>query len=118
MSKPNVYQTFQERIQQDKWNVSSNDLTGNYSVNCDSVRGSDQKKMSNHIMRLKHKFERFCRQVPVLGFNSSKYDLNSIKKSIAQNLNMHNQKNTFTIKKNNVYTVLSNQQLFKIPRYF
>ena len=48
--------------------------------------------VKNHPLRkLYGQFEGYVSQVPVLGFNSAKYDLNLIKQSIARHLNMHDE---------------------------
>lgn len=45
--------------------------------------------MSSGLQKMKKKFEMYCEQIPVLGFNSSRYDLNLIKKHIAKHMYMH-----------------------------
>ena len=68
-------------------------------------------KMCNTVLRIKQRFHDFCKRVPVLGFNSSKYDLNLIKKTFAKNLQMDENRKTFTMKRINVYNVFSNESL-------
>lgn len=65
--------------------------------------------MSSGLQKMKKKFEMYCEQIPVLGFNSSRYDLNLIKKHIAKHMYMH-QTGGITIKKNNSYTCIANDQ--------
>jgi len=38
-------------------------------------------------------------QVPVLGFNSAKYDVNLIKRCLAKHLSMHENSTNFVVKK-------------------
>ena len=67
----------------------------------------------NHpLKKFYGQFEGFMSQVPVLGLNSAKYDLNLIKRSIARHLNMHDeeQKGTFIFKKCNAYACIASDQ--------
>lgn len=66
--------------------------------------------MINELTKMLGRFNFYCQQVPVLGFNSARYDLNLIKKSIAKHLRP-NESQGITIKKNNSYTCLSNDSL-------
>lgn len=66
--------------------------------------------MINKLTKMFGRFNFYCQQVPVLGFNSARYDLNLIKKSIAKQLCLHESQG-ITIKKNNLYTCLSNDSL-------
>ena len=52
-------------------------------------------------------FDKYLSQIPVIGFNSSKYDLNLVKKQIMLYITAHYQENEiFTIKKNNSYLAI------------
>ena len=63
-----------------------------------------EKQVSNPFINLKKEFERYLKQIPVLGFNSGKYDLNLIKKHIMAHITYrYKQNEIFTIKKNNTY---------------
>ncbi len=53
----------------------------------------------------------YMTQIPVLGFNSSKYDLNLIKKKLAFHLHMHEAEGGFVVKRNNAYTCMSSDSL-------
>ena len=65
---------------------------------------------NKHIRRsyeaLQNKLNKYCSQLPVLGFNSAKYDLNLIKAKLAKHLKLH-QKDNFTIKRAQAYTCIS-----------
>ena len=62
------------------------------------------KQVSDPFINLKKEFERCLRQIPVLGFNSEKHDLNFIKKHIMAYITYrYKQNKIFTIKKNNTY---------------
>lgn len=47
------------------------------------------------------------KQVPVLGLNSSNYDLKLIKSKLARHLQLDSDASAFTIKKNNSYTCIA-----------
>ena len=66
-------------------------------------------KMIRKIENLSEKFDRYCRQVPVLGYNSARYDLNLVKERLACHLDM--EKDAFVIKRNNSYICMSQPQL-------
>ena len=77
------------------------DWLGEEAGEDDAAEFTDKK---NHpLKKLYGQFEGYMSQVRVLGFNSAKYDLNLIKRSIARHLNLHDeeQKGTFVVKKCN-----------------
>lgn len=45
--------------------------------------------ISSVLQKMKKKSEMYCEQIPVLDFNSSRYDVNLIKKNIAKHMYMH-----------------------------
>lgn len=61
--------------------------------------------------QLKMKFEKYCKQLPVLGFNSAKYDLNLIKSKLAQVFELHEETGMFTVKRNNSYICISTNSM-------
>ena len=70
------------------------------------------KMMLKDLKSLKGSLHAYCEQVPVLGFNSSNYDLNLIKGYIANYLRMDDDEiSGVTIKKNNCYSCISNRKL-------
>jgi len=69
-----------------------------------------QKIMLNQLNSLRNKFERYCSEIPVLGFNSGRYDINLIKSKIIASLHMEKSKNYFVVKKNNRYCCISNSE--------
>ena len=69
------------------------------------------KQNQKYLFKLKRRFESYCMQAPIISFHSAKYDLNLIKKTIAQNLKLHDSKHTFTVKRNNIYIVHSNKRV-------
>lgn len=65
----------------------------------------DEKDES--LLSLLGQFRGYMIQVPVLGFNSARYDLNLVKQNLARHLNMHDEEHTFVVKKPNEYTCIS-----------
>ena len=49
----------------------------------------------------------YCNQLPILGYNSGKYDLNLIRKEILLQIGFTETQNSFIIKKNNGYLCIS-----------
>ena len=95
--KPNVYNSFINRLQtNDTFQVDYNSHSElDSDIESDSSDEEDDKENENSRLNfkknmykklevLKEKFERYCSSVPVLGFNSSKYDLNLIKSKLAK----------------------------------
>ncbi|KAJ8307642.1 hypothetical protein KUTeg_014807 [Tegillarca granosa] len=58
----------------------------------EKIENSENKE---DLKKLYASFQSYISQVPVLGFNSAKYDLNLIKKSIAKKLNLHDEGHAF-----------------------
>ena len=69
------------------------------------------KKTSHPLHKIYGHMETYMSQVPVLGFNSAKYDLNLIKRWLAKHLNMHDDPGMFVAKKNNTYTCIATESL-------
>ena len=79
----------------------------------DDDRQPTADEMSNYVEKVsgvKEDFEKYCKQMICLGFNSSNYDLNLIKSHLAKHLNM-DQANVFTVKRNNQYACLASDTL-------
>ncbi len=67
--------------------------------------------MQKQIKRLRRDFDRYCKQIPVIGYNSGKYDIGLLKTRLAFHLGLHkNQGQTFVVKKNNNYICLASEQ--------
>ena len=76
----------------------------------DSNEWQKQEEMGiKRCIKLKDELDAYCRQLPCISFNGSKYDLNLIKKYLAVHLKMHDSKKMFTVKRNNQYACLSNE---------
>ena len=71
-------------------------------------RDPESPKMKSHpLVKIYGEMESYMSQIPVIGFNSAKYDLNLIKSCIAKYLNLHEDSGAFVIKKNNAYTCIA-----------
>ncbi len=65
------------------------------------------KLMLKKLINLQNDFLKYCSQVPVLGFNSSRYDINLIKGYFISRLESASDKPTEIIKKNSAYASIS-----------
>ena len=73
-------------------------------------------KLASHYIKainnLKGEFERYITQLPVIGFNSGKYDVNLIKHQIMSYIsNQYNESDIFTIKRENTYFSIATPDL-------
>ena len=67
------------------------------------------KIILKQLTKLKKEFEEYCDEVPVLGFNSSRYDINLIKAKFLKTIGVADAENRkFIIKKGNNYLCISN----------
>ena len=70
-------------------------------------RAKFRQTMLKKIQSLQGRFDDYCSCVPVLGFNSSKYDLNLVKSKLCQHLELANRDTrSFTVKRNNSYLTI------------
>ena len=113
---PNTYSKFLGKLcQEDRFSVEYNSFTTSSSddtYTCDEVHEersvlqsykeydeNECKRTFKNLECLKERLETYCSQLPILGFNSSKYDLNLIKQKLASHLNLINEKDRFVVKK-------------------
>ena len=78
----------------------------------ESEESDSNPKMRSHfanvVSTMIKEFDKYLSQVPVIGFNSGKYDLNLVKRQIMLYITSHYQENEiFTIKKNNSYLTIA-----------
>ncbi|MES9906421.1 MAG: hypothetical protein ABW168_27535 [Sedimenticola sp.] len=67
--------------------------------------------MSKQLRRLREDFDRYCSQIPIIGFNSGRYDIGLLKTRLSYHLGLHKSKGQhFVIKKNNNYVCLANDK--------
>ena len=88
------------------------DTSSTDSTNEESLSSNTKTHFLNKILDLQKKFETYLSQIPVVGFNSGKYDINLIKEEImlyiARN---YPEKDIHTIKKENSYLTIAIPQL-------
>ena len=65
--------------------------------------------MKKKLQETSNRFDIYCSQLPVLGFNSAKYDLNLVKRYICRHLCMHEDDHAYTVKRNNAYFCIANE---------
>ena len=87
-------------------------LKDQYSQESDSESEEADTKFKSHfanvIITMNKEFDKYISQLPVIGFNSGKYDLNLVKRQIMLYITAHYQDNEiFTIKKNNSYLAIA-----------
>ncbi|XP_053391893.1 uncharacterized protein LOC128554633 [Mercenaria mercenaria] len=73
--------------------------------------GEDNKRPLHPLKTLYGYLVGYISQLPVVGFNSAKYDLNLVRQYIAKHLNMHESIHSFVIKKNNAYSCIATDDL-------
>lgn len=78
----------------------------------ESLRSLDEEKDEDRqeaelVKTLMGQLEAYTSNLPVLGFNSSKYDLNLVKSKLAKHLDLNHQEHGFTVKKANAYACIA-----------
>ena len=71
-----------------------------------------KKEMYTLLKKLEEKLEKYINQVPVIGFNSSKYDILLCRTEFTKNMGLYvseNEKQTYVIKKGETYPSISNE---------
>ena len=136
MSKENMFMNFPKTLEDGRWGVNYNnweesfessppddnhstttsdneDEIENEQVRCQSEKSSSiESLMYRQIVELSKDFEIYCEQIPILGFNSAKYDNNLIKGKLIKYLKLAQDKKAYTIKKNNT-NLSTNNDKFK-----
>ena len=75
--------------------------------NDDNVTSEGMKKLE----KLYKRFEAYCKELVVFGFNFAGYDIKLIKKFLFKELCEHGQQPTFTVKKSGKYTCIKTESL-------
>ena len=75
--------------------------------NDDNVTSEGMKKLE----KLYKRFEAYCKELVVFGFNSAGYDIKLIKKFLFKELCEHGQQPTFTVKKSRKYPCIKTEHL-------
>ena len=71
----------------------------------------EKKAVYNLVKKLITMLTSYCTQLPVLGYNSSRYDVCLVRKQLFTQNSLENNKKHFVIKKNNGYTCISTPTL-------
>ena len=80
----------------------------------DEEMDNDENVMSEGMKRLEKlykKFEAYCKELVVFGFNSAGYDIKLIKKFLLKELCEHGQQPIFTVKKSRKYPCIKTEHL-------
>ena len=103
---PSLYRALdQEREDQ------SDDDDQQYVDDKPEVNNSEPKKEKDHpLKKLKDRLEEYLKELPVLGFNSGKYDLNAVKEFVFPVL-VENEEVQLTIKRSNNFMCLKTGHL-------
>ena len=68
--------------------------------------------MNKLIAKYKKEFQTYCRSAVCIGFNSGKYDIHLIRKTLIKQLGMHLKTGSeYVIKRNNNYQCIPNDRL-------
>ena len=101
----------EEEEQQDPSVDPSGDPSVDPAVDEDQpLPGDVRGLMYRQVSRLYGRFMLYLSQLPVLGFNSSSYDINLIKGALIEQLGMYESTNSFVVKKSNNYSCISTDQ--------
>lgn len=108
IQKKNVYEDFQKRLAEGDWKIDYNDHStdsdgteseteslNEYDLESEDIVNENNRirnMMYNYVQKLLTNFTNYCMQTPVLGFNSSKYDINLVKNKLTKVLGMHEKK--------------------------
>ena len=68
-----------------KLQLEMGDEEGDEDMEDDAVPKNKPKK-SHPLYAVKHKYDQWIKQIPVIGFNSAKYDINIIKNKSGTNI--------------------------------
>ena len=118
ISKENVYYGFMKRLQSDDTlNVRYNDWTEGSDNDEEGEDNGDEndvptdkpktdktvkRLMNKLIAKYKEEFQTYCRRAVCIGFNSGKYDINLLRKTLIKQLGMH-------LKNSSKYVIIQKQ---------
>ena len=105
-----------DQLMEDYQESAEHDSEYEYDESEDEDSEFHRAKLSSHffksINKLKDEFNRYINQLPVIGFNSGKYDINLIKHQIMSYISMqYNESDIFTIKRENSYLSIATPHL-------
>ena len=84
------------------------DNAGDDDLEMDEHGGLTSKHMKS-LENLYGKFEGYCKELAVFGFNSAGYDIKLIKKYLFKELCEHGQQPSFTVKKSGKYPCIKTE---------
>ena len=94
----------------------SHDSVQDDVTTCNKTTQNDSNLLSRpcyeytSLKRLLKKLTTYCKRLPVLGFNSAKYDLNLIKAGFIKHLNLQKKNGDYVIKRANSYLCIASEQ--------
>lgn len=97
MPKINEADELEKDIEEEDFNDSSGDEVDDEATE----EEQETKKASHPSQKIYGYLETYISQVPVLGFNSARYDLGLVKRVLVKHLNIPEDSSAFVIKKNN-----------------
>ena len=119
ISKPNVFQEFQRNLLHDEWQINYNDHEEEEDDSTDEeeIETNEQpnifrtdERMYLMLKRLHKKLLTYFSQLPVLAFNSARYDINLIKTRLPKYLGMCTEGAGFVVKRNNSYLCICSER--------
>ena len=106
------FQDDEDQEDSDSDNIDEGEVEGENETEQLDSRTKHKKTMYKKVLALQSRFQKYCECVPVLGFNSSKYDLNLVKAKLCKHLRLAEaESQPFTVKKNNSYLTISTSSL-------
>ena len=85
-------------------------LIEKWTLICNTSPSKPNTSMKKFVLQVHDKFSKYCSRLPVLGFNSSRYDINLIKTVLTRLIQIDNDDTVFTVKRANSYCVISSNQ--------
>jgi hypothetical protein len=113
IGKHNVYRQFQKHLAEGNWYIPFTDWSEfdhfeddendfmfrpDESINC-----RNRKIIYERIIKMRDRFNQYCKQLIILGFNNSKYDFQLGRAEMVKHLYTRGGDNCFVIKRNNAY---------------
>ena len=111
-----------EKIAHEKWKDAASEINeelmelGKKEKAAESTGDSEvftreDAMRQKHVLNARGKFQTYMRQIPVLGFNSSRFDINLVKQKLLLQLGLHAtaSNSEYVIKKGNAYIYISSE---------
>jgi len=95
-----------EESEPDSDSEAFDDMAESNSLNISNRHRALYKQLS----KLKEKLEKYVLQVPVLGFNSFRYDIALLRSKLLKQLNLSDDKMSFVIKRSNAYCCIATKE--------